>query len=350
MFSCRQPLFPGGRRFLALASSLLSQPAVVAQTTTKASRRTGSTRLLSSHARLRRRRHYQRPEFAAKTSSGFGKLQEPYQHQEDDLDSYLEKTSLSPWVPMPEVVARKVLDISQAGPESDHVDLGSGDGRVCFQAIQNYGVKSSVGIDVDPGIVQVANERRAKRHPAPDHLQFIVADLMDPENEPVWEHVINADIITMYFAAEALEKFRPLLELKLAGKTCKIVTCGYAMPGWESAVQEVVLGTQVHLYNWGSTEGEEEEDDDEFLFAGPDILSEKPKEMLKNHIEGDKFQGANVIDKTGQHAIRGFNPNVFNETLDDDADWELENSDDENEEDEKESISENEITVDKHER
>jgi SAM-dependent methyltransferase len=153
----------------------------------------------------------------------FGKMVEPFEHGEKDMESYLKKTSLSPWVPVSDAVARKMMDVAQAGPTDVHVDLGSGDGRVNFHAI-DYGVGRSIGIDVDEAIVQVARDRLAKRHPPPD-LQFIVADLLDPHHQ-AWEKVQEASIITMYFAMEALEDFRPLLEVKLAGRQCKVICVG----------------------------------------------------------------------------------------------------------------------------
>jgi hypothetical protein len=122
------------------------------------------------------------------------------------------------------------------------------------------------------------------------------------------------------------------LEQKLVGRTCKIVTSGYEMPGWQAAAQEVVLGTQIHLYMWGSEM--EDDEDDEFFFSGPDILDEKPKELLQNPLETSKFEGANVIDSTGRHLIRGFNPSIFEEE-EDDKDWDFDSSDDDDDDDDK---------------
>jgi hypothetical protein len=254
--------------------------------------------------------------------SAFGRLQEAYQHGENDMDDYLSKTSLSPWAPIPDAVARKVFDVAAAKPHDIHVDLGSGDGRVNFHAI-DYGVQRSIGIDVDQNIVQVARDRLAKRHPPPD-LQFYVADLLD-ENHEVWGLVQEATIITMYFAQEALETFRPLLEKKLMGRECKIITCGYEMPGWDSYMQEVVLGTQIHLYEWGK---EFDDDEDHMAFAGDDILKQKPDDIVIDTMES-KFPGSNVIDRTGVHPIRGYDPSAdaeFDEEFE--ADWEDEDDDD----------------------
>jgi hypothetical protein len=243
----------------------------------------------------------------------FGRLEEPYEHGETDMEEYLSKTSLSPWAPIPDAVARKVFDVAQAKPEDIHVDLGSGDGRVNFHAI-DYGVKRSIGVDVDEKIVKLATERLAKRHPQPD-LEFHVADLLD-ESHPVWAKVQEATILTMYFAEEALEKFRPLLEKKLMGRECKVITCGYEMPGWDSNMSEVVLGTQIHLYEWGK------ELDDDSAFLGEDILKQKPEDFMHDGMSSEgKFSGSNVIDRTGGHPIRCYDPNADDYDEADDGDW-----------------------------
>jgi hypothetical protein len=130
-----------------------------------------------------------------------------------------------------------------------HVELGSGDGRVNFFAI-DFGVQESIGIDVDERIVQVANDRLNKIHPKPN-LKFIVADLMDPKN-PVWKDIERATILTMYFAKEGLEKIRPLIENALRGRKVRVFTCGYEMPGWQSQMVETVLDMPIHFYDWGN--------------------------------------------------------------------------------------------------
>jgi hypothetical protein len=133
-----------------------------------------------------------------------------------------------------------------------HVELGSGDGRVNFHAIE-YGVKQSIGIDVDPDIVQKANDRLQRIHPQPN-IQFVVESLMDPNGTAWTDHIPNATILTMYFAKDGLQKIRQMLERSLRGKRCKIYTCGYAMPGWESQMVETVLDMPIYFYDWGNTD------------------------------------------------------------------------------------------------
>ena len=215
---------------------------------------------------LRRQRKkyekYDKPQMGNQLLQASSGLEGPFEYSGASVEEYSQKATLSPWTPVPDSVARKIFD--SANPTSDdvHVELGSGDGRVNFFAIE-YGVQRSVGIDVDEDIVQVANDRLNRIHPKPN-LEFIVADLMDPTN-PAWDHVKEATILTMYFAKDGLEKIRPLLENALRGKQCRIFCCGYAMPGWDYQMMETVLDMPIHFYDWGNSEVEDAILNDRFI-------------------------------------------------------------------------------------
>lgn len=132
--------------------------------------------------------------------------------------------------------------------------MGSGDGRLNFHAIDpSYGVKKSVGIDIDPTLIHQSKQRILKRHPAPTNIEFICADLMDTnsiESIELWKTIKSeCTVMTMYFVEDALQKIKPLIERNLLGSKCKVVTIGYAMKGWEPQWAEVILGLTVHMYD-----------------------------------------------------------------------------------------------------
>ena len=156
--------------------------------------------------------------------------------------------SLSPWVPCPDVVARRMLDVAKAGSATRHYDLGCGDGRLNFHALDTYAVRHTTGIDIDPNLIRRAEERLSRRHPRPANVDFVTADLLDsPE---LWKQ-IGSDtntVITCYFVEEALQKIQPLLEEHCGSKGIRVVTCGYEMKGWHAKWSEVVLGLPIFLY------------------------------------------------------------------------------------------------------
>ena len=105
------------------------------------------------------------------------------------------------------------------------------------------------------------------------------------------------------------------------------------MPGWESRISEVVLGTQIHLYDWGNTMGE-----DSLPLFEEDIIKEKPTQLTRQHAAlANANDGRNmgtsskVVDHSGQYPIRGFNPDIFNEEEDDDEDWDAVDAEEEEE-------------------
>eukprot|EP00957_Ditylum_brightwellii_P037422 2831354-Ditylum_brightwellii.AAC.1 len=109
------------------------------------------------------------------------------------MAEYNEFATLSPFVPVPDVVARKMLELTQAGPKDIHVELGSGDGRVNFHAIDApYHVSHSTGIDVDSALIEMAQQRLGKRHPIPENIEFVQADLLSEEENEVKDKIATS--------------------------------------------------------------------------------------------------------------------------------------------------------------
>ena len=86
---------------------------------------TTTTTTLSSLRRSRKRfEKYSNPQMGTivptttSTPSGSG-LEEPFQYSGDSIEEYSQKATLSPWVPVPDSVARKIFD--RADVQSDDV-------------------------------------------------------------------------------------------------------------------------------------------------------------------------------------------------------------------------------------
>ena len=221
-----------------------------------------------------------------------------------------------------------------------------------FHAIQ-YGVSESIGIDVDEKIVQVGIDRLAKIHPPPN-LQFHVSDLMDP-NSVAWKKqkdeqdsvdteingnnkttddshigglVSRATILTMYFATPGLERIRPLLEQALVGKRCKIFTCGYPMPGWNSQFVETVLDIPIHIYDWGT-------DDNAFFHDSlietfpVDNNKDKTADMFGMNNSNDRFLNQSKKKSTFKpEPLKGFHSDDLIDNIWDDFDEDDDGDDD----------------------
>ena len=215
---------------------------------------------------------------------------------------YLQLASLSPWVPCPDMVIKRVFEIANANTNDKHVDLGCGDGRLNFAAISTFKLRNSLGIDIDVNILEKCYERLGKRYvpsrfgrssignneeentsSEADKLDFVQADLMrvierqktkykellssredtlstskkDDEEGEDWskednitQQISQSTIITMYFVDEALQQIQPYLASVVGGRTdvC-VITIGYEMKGWEPAWVERVLGLTIFKYD-----------------------------------------------------------------------------------------------------
>ena len=66
-----------------------------------------------------------------------------------------------PYVPTPQSVVDKMLDIAKVTGEDYLIDLGSGDGRIPIAAAKRFGAKG-LGVDIDAARVQEAKGERGQ--------------------------------------------------------------------------------------------------------------------------------------------------------------------------------------------
>lgn len=166
----------------------------------------------------------------------------------DSFDDYIASVPLSPWVPTPDPVARRMLQLAGADVDDVHYDLGSGDGRLNFMALDVFKVKKSVGLELDKELLKMCEDRLSKRWPRPDNLHFIRTDILDVDKLSENVNLSECTVLTMFFVEDALQKIKPLLEEKFAGTGCRIVANGYAVKGWKPKWKEFVLGLPIFLY------------------------------------------------------------------------------------------------------
>ncbi|MEM1710426.1 MAG: rRNA adenine N-6-methyltransferase family protein, partial [Sulfolobales archaeon] len=78
---------------------------------------------------------------------------------ETTTQNYYSRRVLVPYVPTPEVVVDKMLQLANVSPDDVLYDLGSGDGRIVVQALTKYGVKKAVGIEIRDDLVKIARSK-----------------------------------------------------------------------------------------------------------------------------------------------------------------------------------------------
>ncbi len=125
------------------------------------------------------------------------------------------------WVPTPQVVVDKMLDMAKVTPKDFVMDLGSGDGRTVITAAKR-GARA-LGIEYNPNMVALS-ERNAKAAGVSDRAQFRKADLFETDFS-------QATVITMFLLPHINMQLRPkILALKPG---TRVVSNTFTMEDWE---------------------------------------------------------------------------------------------------------------------
>ena len=137
----------------------------------------------------------------------------------------------TPYVPTPQDVVERMLDMANLKPGEYLVDLGSGDGRIVVMAAQR-GARA-YGVDLNPARVKdgIANAAKAG---VSDRATFEVKDLFDTD-------ISKADVVTTYLLPLVNMDLRPrLLEQMRPG--ARLVTHAFHMGEWWPDATDNVRG------------------------------------------------------------------------------------------------------------
>jgi len=124
------------------------------------------------------------------------------------------------YVPTPEPVVDKMLELARVKQTDVLYDLGCGDGRIVVTAAKRYGVKA-VGYDIDP--VRVAEARTNVKKNQVEHLVTI-------EQRDIFTlDLSQADVITLYLLPRLNVRLIPQLDKLKPGS--RIVSHDFDMAG-----------------------------------------------------------------------------------------------------------------------
>jgi len=127
-----------------------------------------------------------------------------------------------PYVPTPQEVVERMLEIAKVGPHDYLIDLGSGDGRIVVTAAKKLGARG-FGVDLNPVRIKESIENAA-RAGVSDRVAFHQRDLFDTD-------LSDATVITMYLLPRVNLDLRPkLLELKPG---TRVVSHDFSMDDWK---------------------------------------------------------------------------------------------------------------------
>jgi SAM-dependent methyltransferase len=124
------------------------------------------------------------------------------------------------WVPTPEVLVEKMLDMAKVTKDDFVMDLGSGDGRNIIAAAKR-GARA-LGIEYDHDLFELA-KLNAQKAGVAERAQFIRGDMFEAD-------ISKASVLALFLLPDNLQKLRPKFERMKPGT--RIVVNGFPIDGW----------------------------------------------------------------------------------------------------------------------
>lgn len=132
------------------------------------------------------------------------------------------------WVPTPDVLVEKMLDLAKVTKDDVVMDLGSGDGRNVIAAAKR-GARA-IGVEYNPKMVEIARQN-ARKAGVVDKATFIEGDMYQAD-------ISKASVLALFLLSSNLEQLTPnFLNMKPGSR---IVDNTFTIPGWTPDATETV--------------------------------------------------------------------------------------------------------------
>jgi tRNA G37 N-methylase Trm5 len=148
-----------------------------------------------------------------------------------------------PYVPTPQEVVDRMLELAQVKKGDVVYDLGSGDGRIVVTAAKKYGVKA-IGFEIDPERIKESHENIKKAG---------VGHLVEVRQQDIRNvDLSQATVLTMYLLPEVNLMIRPNIWKQMKPGS-RLVSHDFDMGDWKPLKTENIKdasGWDHTLYLW----------------------------------------------------------------------------------------------------
>ena len=127
------------------------------------------------------------------------------------------------FIPTPPEDISAFFDLAPLSSSDVVYDLGSGDGRLLFAALER-GAGRAVGVELDPERINEARIRAATKGVA-DRVTFVESDVMDAD-------ISGATVVLCYLITTASVALKPKFEAELKAGT-RVIMESFPVPGWK---------------------------------------------------------------------------------------------------------------------
>jgi outer membrane protein OmpA-like peptidoglycan-associated protein/precorrin-6B methylase 2 len=203
------------------------------------------------------------------------------------------------WVPTPEALIAKMLDMAKLTPNDIVFDLGSGDGRTVIAAAKR-GAKAT-GIEFNPDMVNLSRASAQKAGVA-DKATFINGDIFATDFS-------QATVLTMYLLPSLNLRLRPTI-LNMKPGT-RVVSHAFTMDDWKADETASVDGRTAYHWIvpakvegvWQLGQGELALKQNFQMVTGTIKTGGTSAEIVNGRLRGDQLSfNANGVEYTGRVA------------------------------------------------
>ena len=138
--------------------------------------------------------------------------------------------NLAPYLPSPQAVVEKMLEMSRIKPGEMVYDLGSGDGRVVITAAQKYKA-NAVGVEISEILCKSA-QKKIDAMGLAQQVKIVHGSALKVDVSP-------ADVVFMYLLTSSNARLKPTLEKQLK-PAARVVSLNFAVPGWRASATETL--------------------------------------------------------------------------------------------------------------
>lgn len=128
----------------------------------------------------------------------------------------------SVWVPTPERMIHRMLQLADTTDKDVVLDLGSGDGRIPIHAAKHFGARG-IGVELEKNLVELARKSAAAQGVA-HKVQFVQQDLFTYD-------MSTATVIALYISPGVMDRLKPrFLALKPG---TRVASHHFTLGDWE---------------------------------------------------------------------------------------------------------------------
>ena len=142
------------------------------------------------------------------------------------------------WIPTPDVVIDRMLTMAQVRPDDLVVDLGSGDGRLVIQAVQEFGARAR-GVEFNADLVALAKHNARQAGLTAKQARLEQGDIFKVDFSA-------ATVVTLYLLPALNKRLRPILLGMRPGT--RVVSHQFTMDDWVPDETSHVEQRVVHLW------------------------------------------------------------------------------------------------------